>query len=135
MVVRERRGKKGGETRNLMTRRTRQDKTSCLGAKYLLFYFIFCTPIDHIISHPNKPFHWLLPSDVKQLRVASRSGPRKVLVWVARLQLRPTAVAKVLLALGAGHLSASQPTRTQRCRSSYVIASHRLFHVNMATRA
>jgi hypothetical protein len=27
-----------------------------------------------------------------------------MLVWVARLKLRPAAVAKVLLALGAGHL-------------------------------
>lgn len=123
VVVRERRGKKGGETRNLMTRRTRQDKTSCLGAKYLLFYFIFYTPIDHIISHPNKPFHWLLPPhlrDVKQLRVASRSGPRKVLVWVARLQLRPTAVAEVLLALGAGHLSASR-------QSAYASSAMQIF--------
>jgi hypothetical protein len=106
VVVRERRGKKGGETRNLMTRQTRQDKTSSL------FYFIFCTPIDHIISHPNKLFHWLLPShlrDVKQLTVTSPSPHRKVLVWVARLQLRPTPVAKVLFTLRAGHLSASQP--------------------------
>jgi hypothetical protein len=112
VVVRERRGKKGGETRNLMTRQTRQDKTSCLGAKYHLFYFIFCTPIDRIISHPNKHFHWLLLPphlrDVKQFRVTSPSGPRIVLVRIARLQLRSTPVAKVLLALGAGHLSVSR---------------------------
>jgi hypothetical protein len=106
--------------------------------KYQFFIFLNAhTPIDRIISHPNKPFDWLLPSDVKQLRVASSPRPRKVLVRVARLQLRPAPVAKMLLALGAGHLPVTvlSATRAQRCRSSYVITSHRLLHVNMATRA
>jgi hypothetical protein len=68
------------------TDETRRDKPFRSKISFL-FYFIFYTPIDHIISHPNKRFHWLLPHlrDVKQFRVASCAGPRKVLVWVARL--------------------------------------------------
>jgi hypothetical protein len=84
----------GGEGEKMKERRRNaesndeRDKTSRLGAKYLFIFFIFYTPIDHIISHPNKHFHWLLPPhlrDVKQFRVASCSGPRKVLVWVPGL--------------------------------------------------